>query len=99
MIEEIQGYEVARLADPTPLQLVETIDGAEKANIDIQVSTAHAYPRSISRAVNNAIAIAVMDKETAQSCGYALPSRWQTNHRPIGASCKNHRAAIWQYAC
>lgn len=73
MIEEIQGYEVARLADPTPLQLVETIDGAEKANIDIQVSTAHAYPRSISRAVNNAIAIAVMDKETAQSCGYALP--------------------------
>ena len=49
MIEEIQGYEVARLADPTPLQLVETIDGAEKANIDIQVSTAHEIGRASCR--------------------------------------------------
>lgn len=73
MAEDINGYEVARLADPTPLQLVETIDSAERANIDIQVSTAHAYPRSISRTINNSIAIATMDKETAQTCGYALP--------------------------
>lgn len=73
MIEEIQGYEVARLADPSPTQLVETIDSAERANIDIQVSTAHAYPRSLSRTINNSIAIATMDRETAQTCGYALP--------------------------
>lgn len=73
MMEELQGYEVARLQDPTPMQLVETIDSLERANIDMQVSTAHAYPRSISRCVNNSIAIATMDRETAQSCGYALP--------------------------
>lgn len=73
MAEDINGYEVARLADPTPLQLVETIDSAERANIDIQVSTAHAYPRNLSRTINNSIAIATMDKETAQTCGYALP--------------------------
>lgn len=73
MIEEIQGYEVARLNDPTPAQLVETIDHSERANIDMQVATAHQYPRSISRCVNNSIAIATMDMETAQSCGYALP--------------------------
>lgn len=73
MIEEIQGYEVARLNDPTPAQLVETIDSSERANIDMQVATAHQYPRSISRCVNNSIAIATMDMETAQSCGYALP--------------------------
>lgn len=73
MTEEIQGYEVARLNDPTPAQLVETIDRAERANIDMQVATAHQYPRSISRCVNNSIAIATMDMETAQSCGYALP--------------------------
>lgn len=72
-MEELQGYEVARLQDPTPTQLVETIDSVERANIDMQVSTAHAYPRSISRCVNNSIAIATMDRETAQSCGYALP--------------------------
>lgn len=73
MAEDINGYEVARLADPTPLQLVETIDSAERANIDIQVSTAHAYPRNLSRTINNSIAIATMDRETAQTCGYALP--------------------------
>lgn len=72
-MEEIKGYEVARLQDPSPLQLVETIDSAERANIDIQVSTAHAYPRNLSRCINNSIAIATMDRETAQTCGYALP--------------------------
>lgn len=73
MMEDIKGYEVARLQDPSPLQLVETIDSAERANIDIQVSTARAYPRNLSRCINNSIAIATMDRETAQTCGYALP--------------------------
>lgn len=73
MKEETRNYDVARLQDPTPVQLVETVDNAERALVDVQVSTAHAYPRSISRCVNNAIAIATMDTETAQSCGYALP--------------------------
>lgn len=72
-MEEIQGYQVLEVATPNPAQLVESLDRAERANIDIQVSTAKQYPRSISRCVNNAIAIATMDKETAQSCGYALP--------------------------
>ncbi len=73
MVEEIQGFEVARLKDPTTAELVETIDRSERANIDMQVETAHQYPRSISRCVNNSIAIATMDMETAQSCRYALP--------------------------
>lgn len=72
-MEEIKGYEVMQVATPSPAQLVETLDRAERANIDIQVSTAKQYPRSISRCANNAVAIATMDKETAQSCGYALP--------------------------
>lgn len=72
-MEEIKGYEVLQVAAPSQAQLIETLDRAERANIDIQVSTAKQYPRSISRCVNNAVAIATMDKETAQSCGYALP--------------------------
>lgn len=72
-MEEIKDYEVLQVEAPTPAQLIGTLDRAERANIDIQVSTAKQYPRSISRCVNNAVAIATMDKETAQSCGYALP--------------------------
>lgn len=72
-MEDIKGYEVARLQDPTPLQLAESVDSVERANIDVQVSTAHAYPRNLSRCINNSIVIVTMDRETAQTCGYALP--------------------------
>lgn len=72
-MEEIKGYEVPQVKAPSPAQLVASLDRAERANIDIQVSTAKQYPRSISRCANNAVAIATMDKDTAQSCGYALP--------------------------
>lgn len=72
-MEEIQGYQILEVAAPNPAQLAQTLDRAERANIDIQVSTAKQYPRSISRCANNAVAIATMDKDTAQSCGYALP--------------------------
>lgn len=72
-MEEIQGYQVLEVAAPNPTQLVASLDRAERANIDIQVSTAKQYPRSLSRCANNAVVIATMDKETAQSCGYALP--------------------------
>ena len=44
-----------------------------KAEIDIQVSTAKAYPRNIKRATENAIAVATMDKETAETCTYSVP--------------------------
>ena len=45
----------------------------DKAQIDVQISTAKAYPRSIKRAVEDAIAIATMDAKTAESCTYAIP--------------------------
>lgn len=45
----------------------------DKAAIDIQISTAKAYPRNIKRAVDNSIAIVTMDKETAATCTYAVP--------------------------
>ena len=72
-MEEIKGYEVLQVEAPNPAQLVASFDRAERANIDIQVSTAKQYPRSISRCANNAVALVTMDKDTAQSCGYALP--------------------------
>lgn len=45
----------------------------EKAAIDIQIATAQAFPRNPMAAMNDAIAIVSMDKETAEICRYALP--------------------------
>ena len=45
----------------------------DKAQIDVQISTAKMYPRNIKRSVDNAIAIVSMDKETASTCTYSLP--------------------------
>ena len=44
-----------------------------RAEIDQQISTAHAYPRSIDRAVKNILTLATMDEQAAEECIYALP--------------------------
>ena len=62
-------YEILQV-DPSGIQQMDSI---ERANVDIQVSTAKMYPRDLKRSLNNAIAIVTMDKETAGSCSYALP--------------------------
>jgi hypothetical protein len=51
----------------------EVVYQQDKAAIDVQISTAKAYPRNIQRAVNNALAIVTMDSEIAATCNYALP--------------------------
>lgn len=43
------------------------------AEVDQQITTAHAYPRSVDRAVRNILALATMDEDTAKECIYALP--------------------------
>lgn len=45
----------------------------DKAQIDVQISTAKAFPRQLKRCVENAITIATMDKETASTCTYSVP--------------------------
>lgn len=68
----MQGeFEIARLEheDGSIIQ----IDAIERANVDVQVSTAKMYPRDITRCINNSIAMATIDEETAQMMGYALP--------------------------
>lgn len=50
----------------------------DKAQIDVQISTAHAYPRNIKRSVDNAIATVTMDVATAQTCNYSLPRGGKT---------------------
>lgn len=45
----------------------------DKATIDMQITTAKAYPRNIRRATDNAVAVVTMDFETASTCTYAVP--------------------------
>ena len=44
-----------------------------RAEVDQQIATARAYPRSIDRAVKNITTLATLDEETAQECIFALP--------------------------
>lgn len=68
MIEnnEKDQVEIARI-DPGNLYV------NEKANIDVQVSTAHQYPRTISRAVANSIQAVTLNEEVASTCTYSVP--------------------------
>lgn len=51
----------------------EVIYQQDKAAIDMQISTAKAYPRNIKKSTENAIAVATMDRETASTCTYSVP--------------------------
>lgn len=52
---------------------VEVFEAQERAAIDTQVATAKKYPRNLARVRLNSIAIATMNKETAEACRYAKP--------------------------
>jgi hypothetical protein len=44
-----------------------------REQIDMQITTAKAYPRDIKKVLNQAIMLATLDEETAESCIYSLP--------------------------
>jgi hypothetical protein len=46
-----------------------------RAELDVQISTAKAYPRNAHRSLEYAAELATMDEATAQSCFYCLPRK------------------------
>lgn len=64
-----------------------------KAEIDMQISTARAFPRSISKFIKDVMSLATVTPEIAESCMYALPRGNKTVEGPsvrlaeIVASC------------
>ena len=44
-----------------------------RSEIDQQITTARAMPRSIKRAMDNILTLATLDAESAEECIYALP--------------------------
>ena len=46
-----------------------------RAELDVQISTAKAYPRNAQESMRYALELATMDEATAQSCFYCLPRK------------------------
>lgn len=60
-------------AQVMPVPSTDALGVIEGAAIDLQISTARAYPRSVEKFRRDALSLAVLDEETAGSCFYAIP--------------------------
>lgn len=58
------------------------LEAVDRASIDIQVATAKRYPRSVDKALKEALTLATLDEETAASMFYALPRSGKTIEGP-----------------
>lgn len=76
---EVVSSEVAQV-------MPNTIDTLERASIDMQIATAHKFPRSIAKFKENALALVTLDEETAASCIY---------RRPVGKKL-NEQSGKWE---
>jgi hypothetical protein len=54
------------------LQVIKDLGAVIKAELDIQITTAKAYPRDVKKFIDTAVMLATIDEETAESCGYCL---------------------------
>lgn len=52
-----------------------------KAEIDTMISTAKAYPRTVGKCIEEAVALATISEEVAASCIYALPRKDKDGNR------------------
>lgn len=82
MTDQNKETEVAALEIMPPSAL----EALERAHIDVQIATAHRYPRSLELFQKRALAMATLDEETAESCIYS---------RPVGKQ-KNEKTGAWE---
>jgi hypothetical protein len=60
----------------------DAIEAINRAEVDIQISTAKKYPRDLKRVLNQIETLATLDTETAEDCFYAL-KRGQGNDAKV----------------
>jgi phosphoribosylformylglycinamidine (FGAM) synthase PurS component len=60
------------MEDIIEIRQTEMLQAINRAEVDVQVSTAKQYPRDIHKALNTISTLAAMDAETAEDCFYAL---------------------------
>lgn len=79
MHDEDMETEVGTISEMAGQLALQAVD---RAAIDVQVSTAKAYPRSVDRSLKEALTLATMDEDTAGSMFYALPRSGKTIEGP-----------------
>ncbi|MFY7853697.1 MAG: hypothetical protein ACOVQ6_18165 [Brevundimonas sp.] len=81
------------------VQVVETsIESIERAQVDVQISTAKKYPRVLSKVKQAMLSFATLDVETASSCFFTLPARKGGDGKPIqGPSVRMAEIALSTY--
>lgn len=60
------------MSDMIEIRQADMLQAINRAEIDIQISTAKQYPRDINAVLNKIETYATMDKETAEECFYVL---------------------------
>lgn len=82
-------------AETTAIEVMpaDTMARIEKATVDVQISTAHQYPRSMATFKRRALEMVTMDEETAQSCIYRRPVGKKPNGSVEYAEGKSVRMA------
>lgn len=65
------------------------LEALERASIDVQVATAHRYPRSLEKSRERALSMATIDEDTAESCIY---------RRPVGKKKNDAGQWVQEYA-
>lgn len=90
-------------AQVMPTQEIMVVDKSDlrelvKAEIDVQISTAKAYPRSFTQFLRKATSMATVTQSIAESCIYALP-RGKGNERTVieGPSVRLAEIAVAAY--
>lgn len=83
--------------DEIPAEIVapttNVLDVQERATIDIQISTAKHYPRSLETFTRKAVAYATIDEDTAESCIYRRPVGKDKNGKQTYAEGMSVRTA------
>ena len=76
----------------------DTIGAIERAQVDMQITTARKFPRELSKVKARMLSFATLDEETAASCFYTLPARKGGNDKPIqGPSVRMAEIALASY--
>ena len=70
------------MMEPDPVQSVGTLQAISKAELDVQITTAKQYPRSLKRFRDECLQMATLSEDIAEECIYALPRGHKTIEGP-----------------
>lgn len=65
-----------------PIEQPQGLDPITRAEIDVAISTAHRFPRSLQRFKADLMTMATLDEETASGCFFSLPRGGKTVQGP-----------------